>query len=694
MGQDETEARNMFMEAESYYQYEEYSDALPIYMKLKINDPDNEYLNYRIGSCYLHIPFRHERAIPYLIKACGNIDPKAKKGSFREKKAPPEALYNLANAYRINNQLDKAITTYQKFKSIADSGKYDFKLIDDQIRSCKNAAHLMSDTVVYRRFNLGPDINTRFSETNPVVSADGKTLVFVSKLQFYDALFFSKMKDGHWSKPINLIPYLGVDGDVYPTSLSADGTEMYLYRNDGYIGNLYLSKYYDGEWHPIIKLNDNINTKYWESHACISNDGKKLYFTSNRKGGYGGLDIYVSEKDADDNWGPARNLGPVINTPYNEETPFITENGQRLYFSSYGNYNIGGYDIFYSVKSDSGWKTPVNLGYPVNTTDDDLFFMPVHNGAGGYYAFFGNDTYGQTDIYYYNIYSDINPRTFKIRGSISATSEAASEFPTEILLVNKNQDTVFRENLPSGKKTYSLDANEGKYTLLLKADGFRDVSQQIDLRRNLPFKPVTLDFKLTPLPVSPMADTKKDSLASPEIFLPGSIAKTTAGEVISVPLQLSSSGRLNIQKYVDGQLVKENEQKVNSGHLDYKYKTVPGNNLLKFTLTTEAGQSTSATVNVKISSPKNNEKSLAVSNINQTPDSINTENTLLTKQDSRQVDNNKTKKENESEAGFVPKADNSSPFTNYRLWITMAVVLFSLFLLIIFFYRRRKTNKK
>ena len=693
MGQDETEIRNMFMEAESYYQYEEYLDALPIYMKLKINDPENEYLNYKIGSCYLHIPFRHERAIPYLKKACENIDPKAKKGSFRKKKAPPEALYNLANAYRINNQLKNAIATYQKFKSIADSGKYDFKLIDDQIRSCENAGHLMKDTVIYRRFNLGPEINTRFSETNPVVSADGKTLVFVSKLQFYDALFFSKMKDGKWSKPLNLIPYLGVDGDVYPTSLSADGTEMYLYRNDGYIGNLYYSKYYDGEWHPIIKLNDNINTKYWESHACVSNDGKKLYFTSNRKGGYGGLDIYVSEKDAEGNWGPASNLGAVINTPYNEETPFITENGQRLYFSSYGHYNIGGYDIFYSVKKDTGWETPVNLGYPVNTTDDDLFFMPAHNGAGGYYAFFGDDTYGQTDLYYYNIFSDINPRTFKIRGSVSASSEETPKFPAEILLINKKLDTVYRTTLAPGESTYSYDAAEGNYTMVLKADGFNEVSQNIDLKRNLPFKTVTMNFELTPLPVSRLANGKKDSVTPPKITLPDNIAEAKSGETIIFPLQLNSSGMLNIQKYVDGKLISEDKQKVNTGHFDYRYKTVPGNNLLKFTLTTEDGQSSSATVKVKISNPKTQEKKLALSSIDKTPDSVNTENILSTNQDTAHIANNTAKKENESEAGFVPEADNSSSFTSYKMWITMTIVLFSLFFLIIF-YRRRKNKDR
>jgi hypothetical protein len=662
-------------------------------MKLKIDDPGNEYLNYKIGSCYLHIPFRHERAIPYLLKACGNIDPKAKNGSFKEKKAPPEALFNLANAYRINNQLDKAIETYLKFKDIADPEKYDSKLIDEQIRSCENAKQLMKEPVVYREYNLGPVINTRFSETNPVVSADGKTLVFVAKLQFYDALFFSKMKDGEWSKPVNLIPYLGVDGDVYPTSLSADGTEMFLYRNDGYIGNIYESKYYDEEWHPITKLNDNINTKYWESHACISNDGRRLYFTSNRKGGLGGLDIYVSEKDAEGNWGPARNLGPIINTPENEETPFITENGQRLYFSSYGHYNIGGYDIFYSVKSDTGWKTPVNLGYPVNTTDDDLFFMPVNNGAGGYFATFGEDTYGQTDLYYFDIYSDINPRKFRVKGTITAASDTVRNQPAEIFLISNNGDTVYRVAIPAGEKDYAFDATEGNYSVLIKANGFREGSQQIDLKRNLPFEPVSLDFNLSPDPAVQLADAKKDPQITPEIIIPKISLKPIPGEDVSVPLQFNTPGMLRVEQYVGGRLISDKVEKVTSGHFDYRYRAAKWNTLLKFTLTAADGNTTTASVNISVNTRQVEDKKHISTVKAEIPDSANVAEKYTAPEDTDHIASKETAKDIVSETGFISEKDTYSHISNYRIWLTMAVSLFAVFLLLLFFYRKRKNEE-
>ena len=180
---------------------------------------------------------------------------------------------------------------------------------------------------------------------------------------------------------------LKVDQDLFPTSISKDGKTLYLYSSADYDGIIYTSKFENGTWSPLVKLNDNINTKYWESHATISHDDKKLYFTSNRKGTYGGLDIYVSKRDSTGDWGPAVNLGPVINTPYNEESPFLTSDDKTLFFSSRGHFNMGGYDIFYSTLLDNGeWSVPLNVGYPLNTTDDDVFFNPKNEGYEGYIA--------------------------------------------------------------------------------------------------------------------------------------------------------------------------------------------------------------------------------------------------------------------------------------------------------------------
>ncbi|MCK7535857.1 MAG: hypothetical protein MZV63_35170 [Marinilabiliales bacterium] len=136
--------------------------------------------------------------------------------------------------------------------------------------------------------------------------------------------------------------------DCHTTSLNSDGTELYLFKNDNYDGNLYVTRFINGKWSAIEKLNKNINTRFYESHAAISSDGKKLYFTSNREGGLGELDLWVSEKDNTGDWGIPVNLGNLVNTPYNEETPFISGDGNTLTFSSEGHGSMGGYDIFLS----------------------------------------------------------------------------------------------------------------------------------------------------------------------------------------------------------------------------------------------------------------------------------------------------------------------------------------------------------
>ncbi len=136
---------------------------------------------------------------------------------------------------------------------------------------------------------------------------------------------------------------IGAGVDCTTSALNRDGTELYLYKSDNFDGNIYVSYYVNDSWSKITKLNRNINTKFFESHASVSHDGNTLYFTSNRDGGQGGLDIYVSQKDAAGNWGEAKNMGPTINTAYNEETPFITANDSLLYFSSEGHNSMGGY---------------------------------------------------------------------------------------------------------------------------------------------------------------------------------------------------------------------------------------------------------------------------------------------------------------------------------------------------------------
>ena len=413
------ENRNNFFEAESWMLFEEYRDALPLYQQLLRIDPDNANYKYRIGQCYLNISGEKDKAISYLEDAVKNINQRYREGNFNEKSAPPDALFYLGYAYRVNNQLDKAIEAYRLFKRSMNNRIYDSTIVNLQIQSCYNAKELMSKPQYIRMQNLGGAINSSNSEFNPVVSDNEDIIVFMRREAFYDAILYSTKVNGQWTVPQNMNEMLRVDRDLYPTSLSADGKTLYLYSSANYDGDIYTSKFENGKWMPIVKLNSNINTRYWESHATVSHDDQKLYFTSNRGGTHGGLDIYVSTRNSAGDWGVATNLGPVINTPYNEESPFLSKDGKTLFFSSRGHYNMGGYDVFYSKLLDNGaWSEPVNLGYPVNTTDDDVFFKPINDGYVAYYSVNRPEGFGKEDIYRIEIFNDNNPRKFFVNGTV------------------------------------------------------------------------------------------------------------------------------------------------------------------------------------------------------------------------------------------------------------------------------------
>jgi Tol biopolymer transport system component len=262
------------------------------------------------------------------------------------------------------------------------------------------AKNLIARPIAYTEENIGELFNDEKANFNPLISADGKSFAFMVSLKFYDAVMFSKLVDGKWTGPINITPELQSDGDFYISCLSADGKLLFLSKDDNYNSDIYSSSFDGISWTKTVKLNKNINTKYWESHGFISETGDKIIFASDRPGGFGGLDLYVSLKVNGD-WGTAVNLGPEINTQFNEDRPFLINNGKTIFFSSQGHENIGGYDLFRSdLQSNSLWSKPKNLGYPINTPDDNIFFMPVGDGKVGYYSVFKESGgLGKEDIY-------------------------------------------------------------------------------------------------------------------------------------------------------------------------------------------------------------------------------------------------------------------------------------------------------
>jgi tetratricopeptide (TPR) repeat protein len=574
--QSKSENKHTFLDAESWILFEDYKEALPKYQQLLKLYPDNSNFKYRIGQCYLNTSGEKEKAISYLEDAVKNINADYKEGKFRETGAPYDALYYLANAYRINNQLDKALKTYEQFKKNLNSEVFDSNIVNLQIQSCYNSKELMKIPLFIKEQNLGNQINGSNSEFNPVISDKEDLIVFSRSQAFYDAILFSAKVNGQWSGPINMNELLRVDKDLYPTSISKDGKSLYMYSSADYDGIIYTSQFENGVWAPPVKLNENINTKYWESHATISHDNKKLYFTTNRKGTLGGLDIYVSNRDSTGDWGPAINLGPLINTPYNEESPFLSEDDKTLFFSSRGHFNMGGYDIFFSTLLQNGeWSAPLNLGYPMNTTDDDVFFYPLKDGYEGYYAKGSPGGLGKQDIYRIEIFSDNHPRIFFVRGMVKVADLISIKDSVKISTMNikdQGQTIVVYSNPKTGE--YDLRLPQGNYQIAYEAEK----SEKVVRKFNLPITNPSDSF-LLPSIILPKTDFVADL-----IVLSDKRISVVTGDSILLPLIAERNSSLTVEHWVGDSLVSVGQFFLTDSTFNYKMVPAIGDNKVVFKL--------------------------------------------------------------------------------------------------------------
>lgn len=592
--------RQIFVEAESFFLFEEYKDALPLYQKIIRLENDNYNVLYKIGICYLNDIYQKAKSIRYFEQAALHISPEYKTNSYREKEAPLEVLFYLGKAYRINNMLDEAIKSFQRFKNLANPEEFDIELVDYEIASCQLAKEMMKHPIYYRSLQPGPSVNTNFAELNPILSGDGKSLVFTRQLQFYEGVFITiKDQKGNWSEPYNLTADFGLDGNSLATGISYQGDEIFVYRSDEFDGNIYASKMENKKWGKLIKLNDNINTKFWESHASPSPDGQYLYFTSNRSGGYGGLDIFRSKRGRNDNWGTAMNLGPVINTPYNEETPFVSNNGNTLFFSSQGHKTMGGYDIFISILQANGqWGQPRNMGYPLNTTDDDLSFSPTGVNSYAYVSKYNqNESQGLTDIYLVEVFNDLLPRTFTLKGKIGSKN-VGSEVPdnARVRILKKGTNELVSESKIASDGSFTLNANQGSYILLVDGEKIQPYMQGIDLA-------VDQVESIVSIP-SILLETTEEGSQPTAVIQPAKqviVAKSnfySVNDSLPVKIELTLPKDANLHVEILQNSAQSGTQDLQPGKKKYTYvyKPKPGDNLLKFTSTDPDGNVSSTEV--------------------------------------------------------------------------------------------------
>ena len=397
----------LFYEAEYWYSEEEaYLDASLLYKQLLNKEPDNANAKFLLGMCYNNIRGMEEQAIPWLTEAARDITLKYKEGRYSIKKAPHHSWYYLADAYRKTNQLDEARAALDSFASLRNFEKYYHTgLTEEAIRQVERAKIIKDAELNLRALYFAEPINTVSDEYSGVISADGKMMVWARSKPLYQAVFMSTRVDRDWSVPVEITPQIVSDGDMFPTGLSADGTTLLLVKRP-IRGNseIYYSRFDGMFWSPAQPVHGAINGNSNQQHASFSPDGNRIYFSSDRKGGQGGLDIWYSNRQVDGRWGEPVNMGTAINTTEDEDCPYIAPGEGRFVFASKGHFNMGGFDIFRSERgSDGQWGQPVNIGYPVNTTSDDTYYVPLNEGLSGLYSRFGNEAIGGYDLWYVEI---------------------------------------------------------------------------------------------------------------------------------------------------------------------------------------------------------------------------------------------------------------------------------------------------
>lgn len=369
--------------------------------------PENIEANYMAGRTSLQT-YKKSDAIKYLLRVY-EIDSTYKR----------DILYMIGQGFQYGLEFKNAITYYQKYLNKLNQNEA-FAHIENaqrRISECRSALEFVRSPRKYIIKNAGPEINSEWDDFAPVVTRDNSFMAFTTRRQignsnadvfddmlYYEDVFYTKKLNNKWISSRNIGTPVNTKLHSSNLAISADGKQLYLFRDQNG-GDIFLSNMrMDGTWSNPEALSENINSPYFENSISISPDGNILYFSSDRptQTNRTDLDIYYSTKNKQGQWGAAKNIGPPINTTFDEDGPFIDYNSKTLYFSSKGHQGMGGYDIYRSTydEKSSTWSLPENLGYPMNSPDDDVHFVTTDNGKSGYYASAKNEGMGFTDIYH------------------------------------------------------------------------------------------------------------------------------------------------------------------------------------------------------------------------------------------------------------------------------------------------------
>ncbi|MFH2094456.1 MAG: OmpA family protein, partial [Bacteroidota bacterium] len=527
-----------------------YARALEHYLAIyKLNDRIPA-LNYKIGNCYLY-SIQKIKCIEYYKKAYSQNPGVAE-----------NILYVLAKGYQLNYEFDQAIEYYKKYRnslSPAKLGEYKAN-IEKRILECEIGKEIVKKPVRVFIDNLGSSVNTSYREYSPLISADESMLIFTSRRDdtqgggrdegdnlFYEDIYITYNMDGKWQLAQNIGKPLNSDNNDATVGLSSDGQQLFTFNGKTNGGDIFVSELKGIEWTkpddtPMKKY---INTDYHESSASFSFDGKTMYFVSNKPQDNFDTrnlddpsrrthDIFVSNwEDEKERWGPPRNIGSNINTDQDERGVFMHPDGRTIFFSSNGNRSMGGLDIFKSeLQDDNTWSEPENLGYPINTPDDDVFFVMSASGKHGYYASVKEDGFGDYDLYLItfrgpekpivqsnedNLLANIAPvgetvmeesveiktmRLTILKGTVKdAISLEPLEASIEIIDNEKNEVvSIAKSNSSTGKYLVSLPSGKN-YGIAVKAETYLFHSENFNIPEATNYQEITKDILLNKMDI-------------------------------------------------------------------------------------------------------------------------------------------------------------------------------------------------
>lgn len=437
-------------------------EARDLYVLAAEADPSNVIANWKAGEFHLRT-IGKDRAVKYFLKVM-ELDP-----NYRF-----DIMYQIGRSYQYGMDFDNALAYYNRYlnKLKQEDGyrgldKVELGEVSRRIYESTNAKEFVANPANYSIVNVGNAINSEYEEYAPVLNEDETLMIFTTRRRDgnlnqnvdkdnkpFEDIFITRKTNGKWGYAENIGEVVNTEFHDSNLALSADGLTLFLYKDENN-GDIYVTNQNeDGSWNYPEPLSENINSEgFQESSISISPDGSVLFFASDRPGGFGGIDIYYSMKDPAGEWGRSKNLGAIINTEYDDDGPFIDYDGKTLYFSSQGRKGMGGHDIFRSEydSANNEWGEPENLGFPINTPDDDVYFVSTKDGQRGYYASVREDGLGFTDIYMVTVPGD--------------------EVPQDNIVAMANQDSlenVTTEVVPVAVKEETPEATPAKATIPLE----------------------------------------------------------------------------------------------------------------------------------------------------------------------------------------------------------------------------------